>query len=120
MKRFIKSIKNTDFGSGTRTTPEFDRFFRQTRNDFKKSLSDIATGIELHKGHFYFSGFLTRISDGQVIYFSISDVRYFPNTGLLIRTAKDYRDYTGGSNHNVVIDENFEKSLKTTIINLKG
>jgi len=57
--------------------------------------------IKFLNGHYYFSGFATK--NNKVIYFSISDVRHFPPTGggadLLIRTAKDYKDYTGGSNN---------------------
>ena len=59
------------------------------------------TDIKFSNGHYYFSGFATK--NNKVIYFSISDVRHFPPTGggadLLIRTAKDYKDYTGGSNN---------------------
>ena len=59
------------------------------------------TDIKFLNGHYYFSGFATK--NNKVIYFSISDVRHFPPTGggadLLIRTAKDYKDYTGGSNN---------------------
>ena len=59
------------------------------------------TDIKFLNGHYYFSGFATKNS--KIIYFSISDVRHFPPTGggadLLIRTAKDYKDYTGGSNN---------------------
>ncbi len=116
MKRFVKALKNTaQFGSGTRTTPEFDSFVRKTRNDFKKSLADVADNIEINKGHFYFYGFLTRKSDGQVLYFSISDVRYFPGEKMLIRKAKDYRDFIGGTNNYVPINDGFEANLKETI-----
>ena len=59
------------------------------------------TDIKFSNSHYYFSGFATKNS--KVIYFSIPDVRHFPPTGgggdLLIRTAKDYKDYTGGSNN---------------------
>ena len=59
------------------------------------------TDIKFSNGHYYFSGFATK--NNKAIYFSISDVRHFPPTGggadLLIRTAKDYKDYTGGSNN---------------------
>ena len=32
------------------------------------------------------------------IILEISDVRHFPEDKVLIRTAKDYKDYTGGGN----------------------
>lgn len=116
MKQFVQALRNpAQFGSGTRTTPEFDSFVRKTRNDFKKSLGDIAEKIEINKGHFYFSGFLTRKSDGQVLYFSISDVRFFPGDKMLVRTAKHYKDFTGGTNYMVPLDEDFEDNLRKTI-----
>jgi hypothetical protein len=120
MRRFVQALKNHEqFGSGTRTTPEFDSFYRKTVNDFKKHFSDVADNIQLSKGHFYFSGFLTRKRDGQVIYFSISDVRYFPGDAMLIRTAKSYQDYTGGRNHRVTIDQDFEQNFKKAIDSLQ-
>lgn len=116
MRRFVQALRNpAQFGSGTRTTPEFDSFFRKTRNDFNKSLADVAERIEMKKGHFYFYGFLTRKSDGQAIYFSISDVRFFPGDKMLVRTAKDYRDFTGGHNEYVSINDSFEANLKQAI-----
>jgi hypothetical protein len=58
------------------------------------------TDIKFSNGHYYFSGFATK--NNKVIYFSIPDVRYgwaSDGLNLLIRTAKDYKDYTGGSNN---------------------
>ena len=58
------------------------------------------TDIKFSNGHYYFSGFATK--NNKVIYFSIPDVRYSWSSdglNLLIRTAKDYKDYTGGSNN---------------------
>jgi hypothetical protein len=119
MLRFVNDIRCPDhFGSGTRTTPEFDSFVKRTRNDFRKHLADVAEEIHIDKGHFYFYGYLTRKSDGQAIYFSISDVRYFPGDKMLIRAAKDYHDYTGGPNNYVPIDRDFEANLKRAIRNL--
>jgi|TARA_R110002051_G_scaffold305915_1_gene376226 hypothetical protein len=52
--------------------------------------------IEISNGYYYFSGFATK--NNKRIYFSISDVRHFSDNEVLIRTARDYKDYTGGSN----------------------
>ena len=64
------------------------------------------TDIKFLNGHYYFSGFATK--NNKVIYFSISDIRHFPPTGggadLLIRTAKDYKDFTGGYNNYSSLD----------------
>ena len=55
--------------------------------------------IKISNGYYYFSGFATK--DDQIIYFSIPDIRHFDTDtdGFLIRTAKDYKDFTGGGNN---------------------
>lgn len=98
------------FESSSQTTPEFLAFFRT----FKSELTNILTAkgctkIEIGKGHFYVSGFFTAPS-GQVYYISLSDVRSFREDdmcfgSLMYRTAKDYKDYTGGSNQWVSLDK---------------
>ena len=58
------------------------------------------TDIKYSNGYYYFSGFAPK--NNKTIYFSIPDVRYgwaSDGLNLLIRTAKDYKDYTGGSNN---------------------
>jgi len=63
------------------------------------------TDIKFLNGHYYFSGFATK--KNKVIYFSIPDVRYgwsSDGMNLLVRTAKDYKDYTGGSNNYSSLD----------------
>jgi hypothetical protein len=97
MKKSIAMMKK-GFESSSGLTPEFARFFRTFKSEFTKELQTIgATNIEFSRGHFYVSGFF-RTPDGQTWYFSISDVRFFPDRRLLYRTAKDYKDYTGGRN----------------------
>ncbi len=96
----LKSEKwlNHEFEDSSRKTDEYKQFARDFLSDIKK----LAEGYELvdkSVGHFYVSGFLKK--DGKFIYFSCSDIRHFPNewyNHLLIRTAKDEKDYTGGSN----------------------
>ncbi len=91
------------FESSSQTTPEFLTFFRTFKKELTKILTERGcTKIEIGKGHFYVSGFFTAPS-GQVYYISLSDVRSFSETGwnndsLMYRTAKHYKDYTGGHN----------------------
>lgn len=64
---------------------------------FKKAISIVfpkAENIKLHKGYYYCSGFFT--VDGQCYYITTGDTRM--NLGVMYRTAKDYKDYTGGIN----------------------
>jgi len=96
------------FESSSTLTPEFAQFYRTFKSEFTKELKSIgATMIEFSRGHFYVSGFFTT-PDGQAWYFSLSDVRGMeyglkmnPDScmnKLLYRTAKHYKDYTGGHN----------------------
>ena len=84
--------------SGSDLGEDFKSFFRKEKNRLTKILKEKGcTKIELNYGFYYFSGFFTS-STGQVYYLSCSDVRHWGYDKLLIRTAKDYKDFSGGSN----------------------
>lgn len=96
-----------DFG-GT-TSPDFSHeFSKEFRSMMKEQIEKVGgTNYKQNVGHYYISGFFT--VGEQPYYFSISDVRYaYPHEKyqMLIRTAKDYKDYTGGSNHFIEIADN--------------
>jgi hypothetical protein len=93
-----KNYSGSDLGS------DFKSFFRKEKNRISKVLTQRGcTNLEMSYGFYYFSGFFTAPS-GQIYYFSCSDVRHFGYDKLLIRTAKSYKDYTGGSNDCVGVD----------------
>ena len=72
--------------------------YSKQKSTVKKALKNAGfENIKISNGHYYFSGFATK--NEKVIYFSISDVRHFPEDKVLIRTAKDYKDFTGGGNN---------------------
>lgn len=105
------------FGSSSRNSPEFNKFFSAFKKVMKKELAGVeATDIEFSKGHFYLSGFF-RIGE-QLMYFSISDVRHgfgFNRNGqpeMLVRTAQHNKDYTGGANNYVVIEDGMAENIK--------
>jgi cysteinyl-tRNA synthetase len=92
---------NNSFESSSGLTPEFATFAK----DFKKAITDsIKDNFELvnwSRGHFEVFGFLKNKTTEKMVYFSISDVRYWQNEWydhILIRTAEHDKDYTGGSN----------------------
>lgn len=98
MKKSI-ALLQAGFESSSGLTKEFAQFFRTFKSEFTKELQTIgATNIVFSRGHFYVSGFFT--VSGQAYYFSISDVRgaEFRMPQLMFRTAKHYKDYTGGQN----------------------
>jgi hypothetical protein len=108
------------FGSDSYNTPEFNEFFELFKRSFGKELKKIgATDFVFSKGHFYLSGFFT--VNEQPYYFSISDVRDgCLQPKLLVRTAKDYKDYTGGGNMYVIIQSGMYKDLAVKCgLNLK-
>ena len=86
----------------------------------KKALSQAGyESIKISNGFYYFSGFAFK--GGNIIYFSIPDVRHgfsFRNDDkLLIRTAKDYRDFTGGSNNYCQMDIESIQTLANRLTN---
>jgi hypothetical protein len=84
---------------GSDLSPAFKSFFRKEKNRITKILTAKGcTEIKLDYGFYYFSGFFTSAS-GQVYYLSCSDVRHFGYKQLLYRTAKHYKDFTGGHNN---------------------
>lgn len=114
------------FESSSGLTPEFAQFYRTFKSEFTKELKSIrATNIVFSRGHFYVSGFFT--VDDQAYYFSLSDVRgmdysllWNPDncmSQLLYRTAKNYKDYTGGMNQYVKIGEGMAQEMRLKYLN---
>jgi len=119
MKQSLKLLKR-GFESSCSTTEEFLTFFKTFTKEFTKELESIgATDIQIGKGHFYVSGFFTLGT--QAWYFSISDVRgmyyslainsYSCMNKLMYRTAKDYKDYTGGYNRYAKIETGMAENM---------
>lgn len=113
-KTGIEKWVSNNFESSTGLTDEFSSFSK----DFKKHLKSIAgSDYELYfsMGSFYCSGFFRNKKTEKFCYFSISDVRHFRDAwwnNVLVRTAKNEKDYTGGSNNScrlADLKENIEK-----------
>jgi len=107
----IENWIDFEFESSSGLTQEFAQFAR----DFKKYIKRFANDtdikyqlINFDRGHFHCSGFIKNRITQKFAYFSISDVRYFPNEWfdhILVRTAKNETDYTGGSNTYCRLDQ---------------
>jgi hypothetical protein len=100
--RFIELLKQT-FESSSGLTPQFKHFYEVFRNDFKRFLK--GKGVEVWKFnrmHFEVSGFF-EMPGGQIWYFNTGDVRW-DKGNMLLRTAKSFEDYTGGSNNEARMD----------------
>lgn len=105
MARHFKTSRwlRVNFESSCYTTEQFKSFVRDFRSDMKAILK--GTDWTLHSllpGHFYISGFIKNSINGKLMYFSISDVRFFQDEwhrSMLIRTAEHDKDWMGGMNH---------------------
>jgi len=97
MEKLIKATQE-NFESSCNKTPQYLKWHKLFKREFTKFLTGTgATKIEISKpNHFDASGFFTAKS-GQIYYFSIFDLRNSKDT-MIIRTAENYKNYTGGSN----------------------
>jgi hypothetical protein len=111
MKRLYRLAEQVeDFGGYT--SPSFKSFARKFKNSFNKELAKVSAKIVGYTtGHYYVSGFF-ETKNGNLYYFSISDVRYFDFGEMLYRTAEHLKDFTGGSNQYVTIDDDMVEKMK--------
>ena len=95
-----KAIASTQekFESASYKTEQYLTWHKLFKKEFKEFLTEKGvSNIEIGKpNHFDMSGFFTS-KNGQIYYFSISDLRWSKDD-MLIRTAKGHQDYMGGSN----------------------
>jgi hypothetical protein len=109
MDKIAKKLTRADFDSSSTKTEEFIAFTKEFKKDFKKEMQNIGvTDITFSVGHFYISGFFTL--NEKTYYFSINDVRC-PQENMLYRTAKDKKDYKGGSNMYVKIENGMSNKM---------
>ena len=104
-----------NFDSSSGKTEQYMTFCKVFRKQFKKLLADNfdLKGINGWNSnpHFSQTGFFEVNPDSQgrcIFYFSIEDLRWSPT--FMIRRAKDFKDYTGGSNDYLNV-ENFESFM---------
>ena len=105
MKKTVALLEQ-EFESSCGLTPQFATFAKTFKRELKKELEESVgiTEFDFHRGHFVCSGFF-KTNDDRIFYFSQSDVRFFKENKLLVRTAKHFKDYTGGKNCYVPIGE---------------
>lgn len=100
-----------EFESSSGTTKEFLEFAKDFKKYIKTNLPEGAELVSFSKGHFEVYGFIKR--EDKYVYFSISDIRHFSDgwyNDILIRTANDEKDYTGGSNSQTTLKD-FKKNV---------
>jgi len=101
MKKALAATQK-DFESASYRTPEYLAWHRLFKREFTKFLAGKgATNIQIGKpNHFDMSGFFTLCN--QPWYFRIEDIRWSKDS-MLIRTARDYKDFTGGRNQSILL-----------------
>lgn len=103
MQDLINATKQT-FGSSCYKTPHYIAWHRLFKKEFTKFLKDKdVTEIQIGRpNHFDISGFFKTKHD-LIFYFSIPDLRGNKDK-MLIRTAENFKDYTGGRNNFASLD----------------
>lgn len=99
MKGTLDALRR-GFESSSERTPEFAAFARTFKREFKKQV-EMYHAVEAwswNVGHFEVSGFF-KLYGGKCFYFNTGDVRGSACPGFLIRSARDFKDYTGGANN---------------------
>lgn len=118
-KTGIEKWINYDFESSSSLTPEFAEFRKEIKKYIKNILDkNLELIMPFGSLHFAFSGFIKNKLTEKYVYFSSSDVRYWPNAwynNLLIRTAKNEKDFTGGSNDWCRLPDISKKALLLTL-----
>ena len=113
----LDDFREWTFSSGGTAGEDFKIFARKFKSFVKKQLPLTCSLVSFSSGHYFLSGFITKNS--KYVYFSTSDVRYFPGkwaSDILIRTAKDSKDYTGGCNNTTTI-KNFVVAVNNLLSN---
>ena len=103
-----------DFESSSGLTEEYSLFAKELKKYIIEKTKNDFDLIGWNRGHFEVSGFLKNKKNSQFVYFSCSDIRYFRNAwydNLLVRTAENEKDYTGGSNDYIDLPRLNERAL---------
>lgn len=103
----LKKYIGYEFSSGPYTGEDYKQFqtkyINYLRSLCKKEGWEL---VNIGRNHYCFSVFIK--NDGMYVYLSVSDVRFFSSDWyehILVRTAKSAKDYTGGCNQYVNIDD---------------
>ena len=101
LPKTLQPFVNHHFLTGVETGAEFKSFDTKYRNAIKKLLPEGYVIHVWHRSH-YQSSAVIRSPQGNFIYLSYFDVRFFPNewfSNILIRTMEHDGDWNGGPNH---------------------
>jgi hypothetical protein len=113
MNTIQKILSTTEFESSSIKTQQFKDFVSKFRSAFKKEMKSVeVTDVTFSVGHFDITGFFSY--QGQIYYFSLGDIRGMNGRGdvsMMYRTAEHLKDYRGGSNQWVTIENGMAKTM---------
>lgn len=96
--------------SSSAKTPAYRIFASMCKDVVTKELEKIgASELKFNVGHYYISVFFK--VEGKCLYFCTEDIRSRNPRGYW-RTAKDYRDFVGGSNNWVSFENGMFMKIK--------
>jgi hypothetical protein len=100
-----------EFESSCSRTEQYLEFHRTFKRELTNVLKPLCSKIEIGSpNHFDVSGFF-QLLDGRIFYFRLEDLRWSKDN-ILVRTAKHFKDYSGGSNGFIKLDADFVENLK--------
>jgi len=87
----------------------FDKFIKDLKSKLKAEAQPLDLVVLPFKANWFTtSGFIKSTHTGKYAYWSIPDVRFFPNewySTVLYRTAENEKDFIGGENRYCNLDE---------------
>ena len=110
----LNHLRNGIEDWGGTTSRDFMNWAKEFKHMIQEQIALVGgTDYKQNTGHYYVSGFF-KIGE-QCYYISCSDIRHWSYDDIvndvLIRTAKDYKDFTGGHNCRVRIEDDMFRDI---------
>lgn len=110
---WVRDYLNKEFSSSTRMGEDGVAWCREAKSWMSSFLNSLgATKIEYTRGHYEWSMFA--LINNRWWHFCSGDCRVKLDS-LMVRTARDNHDFTGGRNQFVLYGENFEEELRNIL-----
>ena len=119
MDKFLKEFDGHIFvDEGAYCSNDFKTFARKFKNYLKRTLPANFEIVDHYCGHYYLCGFVK--NGNNYAYYSWTWNRYSPvrpSQSILVRTAKNERDFTGGFNQYTELENLPQAIVKITAEN---
>lgn len=114
VQKVLTHLKSGIEDWGGTTSRDFMNWAKEFKHMIQEQIALVGgTDYKQNTGHYYVSGFF-KVGE-QCYYISCSDVRHWSYDSIvndvLIRTARDYKDFTGGRNCRVSIEDDMFRDI---------